>query len=319
MQTKLLCNICLVSIETRYKLINHVKNIHQKTWQSYILETKHKGITPQCCCGCNRDVPYSDGNKKYNEYLHGHNKVEFSDEVKKEIGKKNSKNMLQFCKKNPDFAKEKAAHMRTFFTDETFKKRKDSITKAYKNEDLCKLTGERSAAFWKNNPEIRILTSEKAKKTYHERAALGHYDAMKQNLSKIMSDKLLNNERLWQQGSYTSAKSNRTCRYKSSYELQLMKEMDANDQIASWLYEQTSISYIDYIGQKRRYIPDFVVNIVSGQNFMIEVKPKKLHERNRSKITAGQEYCKRNNMIYVLWEPSDGPLVSILLNHVWQF
>lgn len=65
--------------------------------------------------------------------------------------------------------------------------------------------------------------------------------------------------------------------YRSSWELKFMLYCDMNDKITKWVSESIKITYIDYKGKTRYYVPDFYLEIKKGdyiKKLLIEVKPK---------------------------------------------
>lgn len=306
------CKLCLVLYETRYKLINHIKKIHKIDWVGYILKTKYACIAPLCNCGCGQQTVMPRLAENFNAYLHGHNPIIISKDIRKQIGKKNSVKLKQYFDSNPEIAIEKAQHMRSFVTNESREKARKNIKKTLNTPELKKKISLTSERFWRENPEKRKDASRKCKKTYNERLETGAYDAMIEKMSVTMTQKLINNERIWQRGIYEPKKSNRICRFKSSYEIELMHQLDASTLVISWLYEQLWLYYNSADGVRRRYVPDIIATLNNGKRVMIECKPKKLHEHNNYKIIAAKDYCKNNSMTYVLWEPEDGIIDNIL-------
>lgn len=308
------CLICGDDIATKYKLINHVKK-HHGTWEKYIIETTYGGVRPTCKCGCSKLTHLSGHNEKFNEYIHGHNPIIFSTETRKSIGHKNSQKMSDYYKKHPDDALKRTSRMREFLTEETKKRattasRKTTQSQKYRNE-----TSQRSKQFWTANPDVRIRANEKCKQTWHERDAQGKYDDIKQHLSKMMINKLINNERVWQQGTYQPKDKDIIYRYKSSWELSAMKELDTNSAVLDWTYESISITYIDENGTTRRHVPDFIVSLSTGQKMILEIKPRKLlisSPRQKLKVQAAKEFCAKNGYTYILHDIQDGNLSSIL-------
>ena len=61
------------------------------------------------------------------------------------------------------------------------------------------------------------------------------------------------------------------------------------------------ISYVDYKGNNRNYFSDFILN----GKYMIEIKPKKLHNTplNKIKKEYAMIYCEKNNLKYKLLSP----------------
>jgi hypothetical protein len=68
--------------------------------------------------------------------------------------------------------------------------------------------------------------------------------------------------------------------YRSNWELQVMKQLDANPNVLWWASEELPIPYVSPVDNKvHRYFPDFIVRTKrkdgSEQTTIIEVKPYK--------------------------------------------
>lgn len=64
--------------------------------------------------------------------------------------------------------------------------------------------------------------------------------------------------------------------YRSSWELFYFKWLDANPKVIAWNSEESVIPYFSNAdGRKRRYFMDVWFKIEGGQEFFIEIKPKK--------------------------------------------
>jgi hypothetical protein len=68
--------------------------------------------------------------------------------------------------------------------------------------------------------------------------------------------------------------------YRSNWELQVMKQLDANPNVLWWASEELPIPYVSPVDKKvHRYFPDFIVRTKrkdgSEQTTIIEVKPYK--------------------------------------------
>lgn len=98
----------------------------------------------------------------------------------------------------------------------------------------------------------------------------------------------------WKRGEFYSKKNNKINIYRSSWELQFMEELEADDNVESYSYEEFCINYI-FEGTKRRYLPDFVVKYKDGRHKIIEIgqKKQKAAGMDLAKITAAQEFCKK--------------------------
>ena len=69
-------------------------------------------------------------------------------------------------------------------------------------------------------------------------------------------------------------------RYRSLWELKVMRKFDDHPDIVEWQSEEIAIPYMNPVkGKTSRYFPDFVIKKRIGENkyqmIMIEVKPKK--------------------------------------------
>lgn len=307
------CCACHKILSTRYKLINHLKKHHNMSLEEHIIISVHDGKHPLCACGCNKQTTYSKSGRKFNTYLRGHNPIEFSEETKKTIGKKNSKNMHRYFDENPDEARRRAQNMRDHRTSDTYVKSSNTLKQICNTPEKKQWASEHWQNVW-SNKDLRAQRDKNCKLTYRQRQSEGRYDEMYQKLSEIMVTKLINNERLWQQGEYHSSKCSKICKFKSSYELNIMQQLDASDIVIEWTYEPFFIPYFDSKKNKnRRYVPDFILKTVTNHHCLIEVKPKKLQYRfNHDKISAGQAYCDQNGIQFIVWDIEDGNINSIL-------
>lgn len=76
-----------------------------------------------------------------------------------------------------------------------------------------------------------------------------------------------------------------------------MRWLDSNDDIVEWNYECVRIPYY-YNGNKRWYVPDFIVIFRDGHREMWEVKPKFHRNAQRVvlKIDAAKNWCRQNDV-----------------------
>jgi hypothetical protein len=114
--------------------------------------------------------------------------------------------------------------------------------------------------------------------------------------------------------------------YRSSWELKFMIYCDTKDVVERWSSEKIRIPYISSINnnKRRNYIVDFWIKLKSGNEYLIEIKPKKqttepkppkvksqkaLHnylyskfmfENNIDKWTAAERFAKENKMTFVI-------------------
>jgi hypothetical protein len=66
--------------------------------------------------------------------------------------------------------------------------------------------------------------------------------------------------------------------------------------------EVIKIEYIDPLGHKRTYRPDFIINEI----IVVEIKPLRLHNTPliKCKSSAAEDYCKQNNLKFEIIDPT---------------
>ncbi len=87
--------------------------VHSMTIQEYILKWNYNNIIPLCGCGCGNKTAWRSVIRDYSKFLKGHNALNRvkSEEEKKKIGEKNSINMKNYLKNNPEIMKQKVDAM----------------------------------------------------------------------------------------------------------------------------------------------------------------------------------------------------------------
>jgi hypothetical protein len=116
--------------------------------------------------------------------------------------------------------------------------------------------------------------------------------------SKLIAEGKCNPKRnFYKQGWHHSTVTGNDEWFGSSYEEKRMKQLDSLN--IKWTKKHgIRIPYIDPIGNRRNYVPDFLVN----SNIIEEVKPSNLVkskvDNNNLKYDAAIEYCKLNNYQY---------------------
>ena len=119
-------------------------------------------------------------------------------------------------------------------------------------------------------------------------------------------------------------------KFRSSWEQAFCRYLDSNDKIIKWTSEQPVITYTDLRNKSHRYFPDFYYEMLKNGNsddyvrVIVEIKPKtelvppikplnetakalenyeyavRMHIRNKLKWEAAVNYCKNNNMQFVI-------------------
>lgn len=110
---------------------------------------------------------------------------------------------------------------------------------------------------------------------------------------------------------------NKPIKYRSSYELKFMHQLEANPNVLWWNFENIRIPYImvglNNVKKRHNYIMDFQVKMKSGELFLCEVKPmaktplnesqinkSEDHRRNAFKWKAAMGWCKCNGHTFKL-------------------
>jgi hypothetical protein len=98
-------------------------------------------------------------------------------------------------------------------------------------------------------------------------------------------------------GHFTSMKTGITMAYRSSWEYEAMKWLDANESVVAYQYEKVRIPYyVQGFDQrhKRHYVPDFIVFFADGHQEMWELKPSSLCTNHQTELKreAALVYCK---------------------------
>lgn len=111
---------------------------------------------------------------------------------------------------------------------------------------------------------------------------------------------------------------NKPVKYRSSYELEFCKVLDAANCVASWDYECIWIRY-RYRGKPRSYLVDFIVTLTTGQKFLIEVKPRSFYDRamqtrdmNWHKWNAAISFCQQRNWQFKVITEQSIPVLAKL-------
>jgi hypothetical protein len=110
--------------------------------------------------------------------------------------------------------------------------------------------------------------------------------------------------------------------YRSLWERQVFKWCDTNPNVKSWSSEEIVIPYrCRTDGKMHRYFVDMLIEFVSGQKYLIEIKPKKqtiqpqpkkiktkkyltevmTYAKNLSKWEAAQSYCEDRGITFEVW------------------
>lgn len=77
----------------------------------------------------------------------------------------------------------------------------------------------------------------------------------------------------YRKGSFNSMKNQTIMTYRSSYEYEYMKKLEADSRCLKYISEPFMIPYVDADGAKKNYIPDLLVLWDTGKIELLEIKP----------------------------------------------
>lgn len=131
--------------------------------------------------------------------------------------------------------------------------------------------------------------------TYKEKVSNGLTEAILKNDGVSFGFKGL------KKGYFLSNKNNKDIFYGSSYELEAYKILEDSVFVKNYDRCHFSISY--YFEGKRRYIPDILVEYITGIKDIIEVKPFALlcYGKNPNKLEALKNYSEKNRIKCSVW------------------
>jgi hypothetical protein len=299
---------------------------HQRShngYEAYVLKWKWNGKRPNCACGCGNITGWNVAAKDYARYSEGHGGKSTlgrarTTEEKLAIGTKNAINTKSYFNNNPEAMMCQVRAMLNALTSDVMLKRAEAVRETYRNltSEQRQSFRDHSTALWLNQRPLMNAAHEKASSTFKKRAAQGLYDfaTRNDNLSKAITKLYLEGGFKWSVGEYTSSKTGEVIFYRSSWELEYAKLLDADNSVATWDYEPFAIKYI--IGKKQRnYVPDFLVTYSNGVVELVEVKPPTLEDTNvnRAKRLAALELCNKSGWSYASWNVSSEELTSKLI------
>lgn len=90
------------------------------------------------------------------------------------------------------------------------------------------------------------------------------------------------------------------CKYRSGWELEYLKHLDADPTVVSYMYEGVCIPYVSNVrtGKVRKYYPDVLVEYADGSKKLVEIKPKKRVSQAavQKKLKAAQAWCEAHGV-----------------------
>ena len=156
---------------------------------------------------------------------------------------------------------------------------------------------------WKDNFERKRKHSEKM---HSYKAKFGIYpmhskesqEKAKETIARKIASGELEKRCRGINGHYTSIKTGIQEFYHSSWELLRMQELDNDSTVLFWTKKHKIVIKLPIKG---KYIPDFLITYVNGEKKLEEVKGHVIDpEKFEKQILSAQEYCDKNNIIFVL-------------------
>jgi hypothetical protein len=97
---------------------------------------------------------------------------------------------------------------------------------------------------------------------------------------------------------YVSSKTGKKNWAHSGFELELMRQLDASDDVMHWTKNHgIRIPYVH--GSRRTYVPDFRVDVRDGLVIVMEAKGYEFEpERCAAKARAAHDFCQSRGWIY---------------------
>jgi very-short-patch-repair endonuclease len=154
------CKLCNQILENNNDFINHLFHNHNKMKMfEYIIQTKYKGETPLCECGCGEKTIYDAGKKDFGQFKRGHQ----TRVIKDYFGDP----------KNPGRVQKIIQTRKEKFASGEYDYIKEAIKKTRKDPNLGKKISEGAKGVAKPKPEnfgIGRIHSEETKKKMSEKA-----------------------------------------------------------------------------------------------------------------------------------------------------
>lgn len=157
-------------------------------------------------------------------------------------------------------------------------------------------SGKVGSGYFKNH-EMTVEHKKKNSKGVLKAIADGRLNPV-ENIRKFIASG--GSEKYWEtrvthgtHGMFYSKKNIASLRYDSSWELERMKFLEANDEVVSYRKNPVKIPY-SLNGQAHYYFPDFMVEYANGDRVLEEIKPKALIplSNNKLKIKAAKIFCR---------------------------
>lgn len=279
------CLIC--GLEKEYSIKDHLKWSHGLNKQTYqelypnaeITSKKHKEMV-----------------SKRIKKMWGNN--EFKEKMCK--SRKESHNTPEFKTKMSKIIKEKHLNNPELFSGFTNYHKTEDFKKWVVSKERCDKISKSSKKRWEND-EYKEKVINSIKQKLNDGRCKKNKE-FKEKMSSLMTNLyengvLTNNMNKYINGWYL-AKNGEKYYYASSYELNAMKFFDKSKNVLEWTNKhKIRIKYI-FNGTNRYYLPDFLVKLANGTEYIIEMKG---WETERVKVKtkfAIQEYGDKYQIFF---------------------
>jgi hypothetical protein len=277
------CIIC--GFEKEYSIVEHIKHTHKLSSKEY------KEKYPNSSVKSDKFVKLSSENMKI--------KWENPEYRDTQIRKRNVSH------NDPDFKKKMSEKIKTIYNNNpnifsglTEYKNTLEFQNWVRSDERIKKISDSSKKRWEN-PDYKEKVINSIKKKLNDGRCIKN-ENFKIKMSEIISTKhscgeLKNHKNKYKTGLYKS-KNNEEFYYASSYELTAMQIFDNSPKIMKWTNKHNiKIKYF-YKGLIRNYIPDFIIEFVNGDSYIIEIKGWDTEEVQIKKKYA--EDCYNNYLIF---------------------
>jgi hypothetical protein len=117
-------------------------------------------------------------------------------------------------------------------------------------------------------------------------------------------------------GTYVSTKTGQACKYRSGWELEYLKWLDAHLMVRTFGYESVKIPYVSNLrtGKLRNYFPDFLVEFTDGSKQLVEIKPSKrlVQAGVKKKLEAAERWCQAHGVSLVVLTERELKVMGLL-------
>ena len=174
------------------------------------------------------------------------------------------------------------------------------IAKALTGRKQSKETKEKRICALTNNPKIQMRGNNGGNRGPHTS------EVGRQNMSKGAVRRILNGNNWYsncKRGFVVLDRIGTTMFYRSSMEEKALRLMDKCWLVKSIEAESFYLTYVGPDGRIHRYVPDFLVGLVTGDFVIVEVKPKFLVSNpwQQLKFQSANRYAEKNGMEFQIW------------------